>query len=172
MFLSAFNGSPVRPENSGRPVGIGRNGDIARRVEGSEGEKENACPNPFGQAFGEKKQHSFGMGLFVARVDCLSARQTSARASRRSVHEGKEATRPAILPDVGHIKRQIPFFKGNVCANLMAKPGFLAFGVSTRILYGLINSSIKGDFSARTRDHFLDTNCFENTAAHGRIFLQ
>ena len=48
-FLFVINGSPVRPENSGRPVGIGRNRDAARRVEGSEGEKENACPKFFGR---------------------------------------------------------------------------------------------------------------------------
>ena len=48
-FLFVINGSPVRPENSRQPVGIGRNRDAARRVEGSEGEKENACPKFFGR---------------------------------------------------------------------------------------------------------------------------
>ena len=78
------------PENSGRPVGVGKVTRFGKRkiqpaslVNNAMTKRPARRPNPHsGRPFGKKKQHPFGMGSFVARANCLFVTRIFRRTTR------------------------------------------------------------------------------------------
>ena len=77
------------PENSGRPVGVGKVTRFGKRkiqpasfVNNAMTKRPARRPNPHSGRPVEKKQHPFGMGSFVARANCLFVTRIFRRTTR------------------------------------------------------------------------------------------